>query len=102
MTALRHDDIIEVLECDFDVRPKGAPGVDQLLPHVRGVARVRGALVVEFDEQSIETLAAFVEAERLCCAGIGWEIVESPGLRLRITANDEQLMAIESLWNGTV
>ena len=102
MTAQRHDEIIEVLDCDLGVRPKGAPGVDQLLPRVGGVSRAPGVLVVEFDRRADQTLSAFVEAERLCCAGIGWEIERSPSLRLRISATEEQLAAIESLWNGTV
>src|SRR2546425_10258976 len=80
------EDIIEVLECDLGARPTTAPGVDSLVPHVRGVARTTGALLVEFDERAAETLSAFVDAERICCAGIGWEIERGPMLRLRITA----------------
>jgi hypothetical protein len=102
MASQRYDEIIEVLDCDFGVRPKGAPGVDRLLPHVRGLSRAAGALLVEFDERASEALAAFVEAERLCCAGIGWEIERLPALRLRISAGDEQLRAIESLWSGSI
>jgi len=97
---LARDELIEVLDCDLGLRPAAAPGVDSLLPHVRGVARTAGTLLVEFDEQAGETLAVFVEAERLCCAGIGWEIMRGPMLRLRITASDGQLGAIESLWNS--
>jgi len=98
MTAERRDEIIELLDCDIGSRPAAAPGVDQLTPHVRSVARTSGALLIEFDQQSAQTLEAFVEAERLCCAGIGWDIERGPGLRLRITAADGQLKAIESLW----
>jgi len=93
------DEIIEVLDCDLGVRPAAAPPVDALLPHVRGVIPANGALLVDFDEQAVRTLEAFVEAERLCCAGIGWEIEHGPALRLRITANKVQLEAIKSLWN---
>ncbi|TMG05596.1 MAG: hypothetical protein E6I09_04230 [Chloroflexi bacterium] len=94
------DDIIEVLECDLGARPTTAPGVDSLVPHVRGVARTTGALLVEFDEHAAETLSAFVDAERICCAGIGWEIERGPMLRLRITAGDGQLEAMASLWKS--
>jgi hypothetical protein len=94
------DDIIEVLDCDLGARPAVAPGADALLPHVRGVSTSDGALLVDFDEQSAGTLEAFVAAERLCCAGIGWEIERGPLLRLRITANEVQLEAIKSLWNS--
>jgi hypothetical protein len=100
MATQRRDEIIEILECENGARPKAAPGIGELLPKVRGVSQVSGALLVEFDPQAGETLAAFVEAERLCCAGIGWEIERSPGLWLRITASDEQLTALESLWKA--
>lgn len=100
MTAERRDEIIELLDCDIGSRPAAAPGVDQLTPHVRRVSRTSGALLIEFDQQSAQTLEAFVEAERLCCAGIGWDIQRGPGLRLRITAVDDQLNAIESLWQN--
>jgi hypothetical protein len=101
MAAQRRDEIIEVLDCDLDVRPKAAPGIDALVPHVRGVTRTARAILVDFDPKAEQTLAAFVEAERLCCAGIGWEIERDAGLRLRITASDVQLAAIESLWKAS-
>jgi len=94
------DDIIEVLDCDLGARPASAPGVDALLPHVRGVSTTHEGLLVDFDSEAAPTLEAFVEAERLCCAGIGWEIERGPLLRLRITANEVQLEAIKSLWNS--
>jgi len=94
------DEIIEVLDCDLGARPTTAPGVDSLVPHVRSLERTTGTLLVEFEEQAAETLKAFVEAERLCCAGIGWEIMREPMLRLRITASEGQLEAIESLWDS--
>jgi hypothetical protein len=98
MSTERRDEIIEILDCDLGVRPKAAPGIDALLPHVRAASRTPAALLVEFDDQAASTLEAFVEAERLCCAGIGWEIDRTSGLRLRISATDGQLTAIESLW----
>ena len=98
MTPQRRDEIIEILDCDLGVRPKAAPGVEQLVPYVRAARRTAGALLVEFDEQAGETLEAFVEAERLCCAGIGWDIQRAPALTLRVTAEEAQLQAIESLW----
>jgi hypothetical protein len=98
MTSQQRDEIIEVLDCDLGARPKTAPGVDALLPHVRAARRTDGAVIVEFDERAAETLDAFVEAERLCCGGIGWDIEREASLRLRITATEEQLTAIESLW----
>jgi hypothetical protein len=101
MATQRRDEIIEILDCDLDVRPKAAPGIDALAPHVRCVTRTAQAILVEFDDHAAQTLDAFVEAERLCCAGIGWEIERSPALRLRITASEEQLAALDSLWNAS-
>ena len=101
MAEQRPTDIIEILDCDLGARPKTAPGINALLPHARSTSRTADAVLVEFDPQAAETLQAFVEAERLCCAGIGWEIERASGLRLRISANDAQLSAIESLWKQT-
>jgi len=99
-TLSGRDDIIEVLDGDLNTRPEAAPGIDALLPHVRGVSTMPEALMVDFDERAAGTLEAFVAAERLCCAGIGWEIERGSVLRLRITANEVQLEAIKSLWNS--
>ena len=99
MTTARRDEIIEILDCDFGVRPKAAPGIAELLPHVRSASREPGVLTVEFDEHAGIVLEAFVEAERLCCAGIGWQIERGTGLHLRITASVDQISAMESLWN---
>jgi hypothetical protein len=101
MTTERGE-LIEVLDCDLGARPKAAPGIDGLLLYARRAARTPGALVVEFDEGEADTLAAFVEAERLCCAGIGWEIERDTGLRLRISASEAQLSVIESLWETNI
>ena len=98
MATERRDQIIEILDCDLGVRLRAAPGIDTLLPYVRNATRTPKSLLVEFDDQAAPTLEAFVEAERLCCAGIGWEIERDRGLRLRISADDAQLSAIESVW----
>jgi hypothetical protein len=101
MANMVRDEIIEVLDCDLGARPQAAPGIDALLPHVLRASRAPGALLVEFERQAEPMLDAFVEAERLCCAGIGWEIERDAGLRLRITTTGAQLSAIESLWKQT-
>ena len=100
MKAEQDHALIELLDCDLDIRPKAAPVIDQLLPRVRGTKRIAATLHVEFDPGAAETLEAFVAAERLCCAGIGWEIQRGPPLVLRISANDAKIRAIESLWNN--
>ena len=101
MAGERRNEIIEILDCDLGARPQAAPGIDGLLPYVRGATRMPGAVLVEFDERAAQTVEAFVEAERLCCAGICWEIDRISGLHLRISATDAQLTTIESLWKRT-
>jgi hypothetical protein len=94
-------EIIQILDCDLGARPRAAPGIDTLLPYVRRATRMSDAILVEFEENAAQILEAFAEAERLCCAGIGWEIDRTASLRLRISATDAQLTAIESLWKQT-
>jgi hypothetical protein len=101
MSTQRRNEIIEVLDCDLGARPKTAPGINALLPLARSSTRTATALIVDFDPQADEMLEGFVEAERLCCAGIGWDIERGAGLRLRITAGKSQLDAIQSLWNAS-
>ena len=100
MAGERRNEIIEILDCDLGSRPQAAPALDALLPHVLRASRAPGALLVEFDLQADPMLESFVEAERLCCAGIGWEIERDTALRLRITAADTQIDAIETLWKA--
>ena len=101
MANERQNEIIEILDCDLGVRPQAAPGIDAILPHVLRASRTPGALLVELDLQAERMLESFVEAERLCCAGIGWEIERDTALRLRITAADTQIDAIETLWKAS-
>jgi len=100
MSVDKRAEIIEVLDCEIDVRPKAAPGFADLVPSVHSVSREGGSLVIEFADGVDEMLAAFVEAERLCCAGIGWEIEDGFRVRLLITATDFQLQILEGLWRS--
>ena len=61
---------LDVLACEFALRPVGAPGPDEIRPHVRGVERRAGEIIIEFDSASIDTVSAFVAAERACCERI--------------------------------
>ena len=81
---------LDTLSCEIALRPRGAPSLLEVVPAIRASRREPGALVVEFDGAAADTLAAAVEAERLCCAGIGWELEREP-LRLRIVAAPAQL-----------
>jgi hypothetical protein len=88
---------LETLACDFDRRPKGAPGFLDVAPSIRSLRRENGALVIGFDQAAAGSVAALVDAERRCCAGIGWELNVEPAPRLRITAAPAQLDLIEQV-----
>jgi hypothetical protein len=89
------DDQLAVLACDITLRPKDAPGIADIAAAVRSLDREPGALVLEFDPAARAVVAQLVEAERRCCAGIGWDLHLEPAPRLRITATAEQLDIIE-------
>lgn len=99
MRPVPSEDLLDVIGCEIDERPTGAPGIDELAPFVRSVERVAGAVTVAFAPDARESLLAFVEAERQCCAGIGWSVQETPGLALRIEAGEPALDVINALFN---
>ena len=90
-------DVIDVLACDLGKRPPLAPGPEVLTRAVRSVTREPAALVVVFDPAALADVQRFAEAERLCCADIGWEIEAGPEPRLRISATPAQLDAIAGM-----
>lgn len=91
-------DLLDVIGCEIDERPAGAPGVDDLAPFVRSVERADGALTIRFEKEARDSLVAFVEAERHCCAGIGWTVLETPNLTLHIEAGEPALAVISGLF----
>ena len=104
MTMDRSPDqtLIEALSCEIGVRPVAAPHLGDVTPALRGVRREPGTLLVDFDASIADTLTAVVEAERLCCAELGW-FVERPSsaaegdlkfVRLRVEGTQEQLDAL--------
>ncbi len=95
LTPDDHAEALEILACDYQLRPKGAPSFFDLEGSVQGVRREGGSLVIEFDPAAAEQVAALVDAERQCCASIGWELQSSPVTRLRITAAPGQLDVFE-------
>ncbi len=90
-----HAEALDILACDCQLRPKGAPSFFDLEDAVRGVRREDGALLIDFDAAAAEHVAALVDAERQCCASIGWELQTAPTLRLRISATAPQLDVFE-------
>ena len=101
MKDLPREDLLEVLSCDIELRPR-APVIGDLEPHVTGITRDDCALTVHFSPGAKETLEAFVEAERQCCAGIGWQVSECPDVALRIEAGPEALDALSLMFSTDI
>src|SRR5205085_10644948 len=100
MNAESKPEVLDILACDIGARPRGAASFADIAPSVRGASRTPGTLTIDFDAEAAQTLAECVAAERLCCAEIGWEIVETPALQLRITAAPAQLDVLEQVLAG--
>lgn len=92
------EDLLEVVSCELGKRPAQAPTMDDVKPHRLGVERQSDSITVRFLPEALVTLKAFVEAERQCCAGIGWSVSEGPDeVALRIEAGPAQLEAFAAL-----
>lgn len=86
--------VLAVLACDLGKRPRGAPGFVDLAPALKGVRREGGGLVAEYEQSATTTLAEVAAAERLCCAGIDWQV---DGARLTVRETAKQLAALETI-----
>ena len=93
-------EVIALLACDIEARPTGAPMPSVLAPHMRGVQRSPGAMAISFAPEAAADVEAFAAAERLCCAGIGWDVQRDPVV-LTITASPAQLDAIAQIFEPT-
>ena len=72
--------------------------MDDLKPHRLGVERQSDSITVRFLPEALVTLKAFIEAERQCCAGIGWTVSEGPDeVALRIEAGPAHLEAFAAM-----
>lgn len=91
------DATMETLACEIDKRPKDAPSDHEVFALVTGIQRGANALTLTFAPAAASKLTAFVEAERQCCAGIGWDLVDGPEPGLRITATAAQLDLFEMM-----
>ena len=96
MKTRRDEDSIEVLACEIDQRP-AAPGPQELTRFVRSASLGAEALVLGLDESGRDVAGAFVAAEQVCCASIGWRLERAPSLPLRITATAPQLKVLTGL-----
>ena len=89
--------LLEVVGCELGKRPAQAPTMDDLGPHLLGVRRESDAITVRFAPEALAPLKAFAEAERQCCAGIGWTVIEGPEVALRIEASPAELDAFAAM-----
>lgn len=96
MNTWRDEDVIEVLACDIEGRPE-APGPEELAPFVQSASHSPTSITIDLDEAGRQVAEAFVAAEQICCSNIGWQLEDAPRLRLRITAEPQQLAALQSL-----
>ena len=95
MTTDLSDDTLDVLACEYEQRPKGAPSFADLQAAIRRVQREDGALVVEFDPATAGAVEELATAERRCCPTIGFDVIHTPAPTLRIIATPAQLDVFE-------
>jgi hypothetical protein len=90
-------EVLDVLACEIDARPRGAPTFEDVAPSITSVRRDTSAVVVEFEAAARDAVAELVAAERQCCSTIGWQLEDGPPLRLHITAQPGQLDVFEAM-----
>jgi hypothetical protein len=100
MTMERHEivEVLDVLACDLEARPKSAPTIDVVSRHILGMTRHADTLVIAFDTTGKRDLEAFVAAESRCCASLQWDLVEGDPLTLRISGTPPQLESLAALF----
>lgn len=89
------DDTLDVLACEYQKRPRGAPSFFDLQPSIREVQREPHSLVITFEPDAASNVEALAAAERLCCTTIGFDVTRDPAPTLRISATDAQLEVFE-------
>lgn len=91
-------DLLDVLACEIDVRPRDAPTIDDLRPYIVRAERRPDALIIHFADEGALAVASFVEAERLCCAGLTWTLEKGAPMTLTIGATSAQLDALATMF----
>ncbi len=90
------DNSLKILACDISIRPGNAAGIADVLPYVRSKKVECNTVVIDFEEAGKSVVESFLEAERLCCTGLTWELSNANSrLRLRIAGTIEQITVIE-------
>jgi hypothetical protein len=95
--AVPGDSDLDILACELDKRPRGAPSFLDLQPAVLSVRREQDVLAVEYRPTVATALEDLAAAERLCCPTIGFEVTRAPTPTLRIRATAAQLDIFEAM-----
>ena len=99
--------LLDGIACDISARPHGAPYFAHVAGGLRAVHRAGNALLVDYDPAVADVLMAVVEAERRCCADIGWHLdrvftgnPRNEVQRLRVEATPTQLDTVTLLFDA--
>lgn len=88
---------LSVLACNISVRPRNAAGIAELIPFVDSVQNLGNRLAIDFETAGLSAVESFVNAERLCCTGLTWDLVPGiNGVQLTITGTIEQVSMIKT------
>lgn len=96
-------DALDVLACEIELRPAGAPGIDAIAKSVLNVERDgERSLAVSFDPSAQRAVEAFAAAERDCCSTLSWTVETQDGaVRLVVGAEPRQIDALEALFTAS-
>jgi hypothetical protein len=99
MSDLPSPDTLETLVCELGRRPKGAPTIGDIVTCVTAEHRQADDLVITFDPSAADLVSAVVDAERQCCATIGWELETTTAVHLRLSGTASQLDALAEMFS---
>jgi hypothetical protein len=93
------DEPLRALSCDIQLRPVDAAGIEQLLPFVQKRRIDGNAVTVFFSTKAKDILRSFVEAERLCCTSLIWEIIEDGNeIVLKVNGGNQGQASVVFAW----
>jgi hypothetical protein len=94
---------LDVLACEIELRPAGAPGFDAIANAIVNVQRDgERQLAVSFDPAAAPQVEAFAAAECQCCSTLRWTVERGDGVvRLRVGAEPAQIDVLEALFTQT-
>jgi hypothetical protein len=95
------DDALDILACEIDLRPRGAPGIEEIACAAVGTERSgQRTLVVSFEPDAAPRVEAFAAAERRCCSTLSWAVAHSDrGTELTIGAAPQQIDVLQQVFS---